>query len=112
VGLAAFDVEQRRLLWSQPADGQCNALAVAEQIGALLCGSENGHVYAYDLQTGIRTQRDLDYQFGPVRAVSVTPDGSRMVVGGGSVLGVCRASTRSRRRTTRRVTCSCSGADR
>jgi DNA-binding SARP family transcriptional activator/class 3 adenylate cyclase/WD40 repeat protein len=89
-GLAAFDVEQRTLLWSHPADGQCNALAVAEQIGALLCGSEDGHVYAYDLQTGTRVQRDLDYQLGPVRAVAVTPDGSRLVEAGGAVLSMWR----------------------
>jgi WD40 repeat protein len=89
-GLAAFDVERRRLLWSHPADQQCNALAVAEQINALLCGSEDAHVYAYDLATGARVEQDLDYQLGPVRALAVTPDGSRLVQAGGAVVAIWR----------------------
>jgi hypothetical protein len=89
-GIAAFDVEQRTLLWSRPPDQQCDALAVAELIGALLCGSYDAHVYAYDLATGARVEQELDHQLGPVRVLAVTPDGSRLVEAGGAVVGTWR----------------------
>jgi DNA-binding SARP family transcriptional activator/class 3 adenylate cyclase len=89
-GLAAFDLDARRLRWSRASEGQCNSLAVADAVGALLCGSEDGHVYSYDLETGTRVERGFDYQLGPVRSIAVAPDGSRVVAAGGSVLALWR----------------------
>lgn len=89
-GMAAWDLDTGRLRWSRTADGECNSLAVAPSLDVLLCGSESGRVRAYDLATGVRVARDLDYQFGPVRQLAVTADGSRLLEVGRRAVSVWR----------------------
>ena len=89
-GQAAWDLEAGELLWTRPPDTQCNALVVADAVGAVLCGSEEGRVWAYDLATGARTEGPFDYQFGPVRSLTLADGGAQLIEAGGSAVAFWR----------------------
>ena len=89
-GQAAWDLETGELLWTRPPDTQCNALVVADAVGAVLCGSEEGRVWAYDLATGARTEGPFDYQFGPVRSLTLADGGAQLIEAGGSAVAFWR----------------------
>ena len=89
-GQAAWDLETGELLWTRPPDTQCNALVVADAVGTVLCGSEEGRVWAYDLATGARTESPFDYQFGPVRSLTLADGGAQLIEAGGSAVAFWR----------------------
>lgn len=88
IGAVGWDISSGRLLWPHPASGQCDSIAVANMIGALLCGRDDGHVVAFDLLTGTTLARNFDYQQGPVTSLTIAHGGSVLIEGGGPVLAV------------------------
>lgn len=89
-GIDRFDVASGDSLWGgQIPTEQCNSYAVAELIGAVLCGEWSGRVLAFDIETGAELGRRFDSQLGDVCALAMNPDGTRFVeVAGCSVDGV------------------------
>jgi WD40 repeat protein len=83
LGIQAFDVESAAPVWDEPAsnggDNACNSYALAERVGAVLCGDWSGRVRALDLATGVEVRQRFDAQFGLICALAVSPDGDRLV---------------------------------
>jgi WD40 repeat protein len=77
-----YDVASGETRWTSrrpPEESSCNAWAVAERIGKLLCGEYTGRVIAFDLDTGVELGPLLDSQQGDICGLAVSPDGTRVV---------------------------------
>jgi DNA-binding SARP family transcriptional activator/WD40 repeat protein len=78
-GMERFALETGEPLWDGPVSTeQCNSYAVAERIGAVLCGEWSGRVVAFDLETGAEIGQRFDSQLGDVCALAISPDGNRL----------------------------------
>ncbi len=81
-GQLAVDLRGGRMLWVAGGDTSgvsgCHQLDVSTKVGAVYCATDTGQVVVRELDTGERSGRLLEPQFGEV--------GSLVVTGGGSIL--------------------------
>ena len=79
--VSTFDLEAGQRVTPEPAPmyPNCNAVAYAERIGAILCATWDGRVLAFDVATGAELSQRLDPQQGPVCGLALTADGTRLI---------------------------------
>jgi WD40 repeat protein len=88
-GTMAWDLVSGQVMWKEPTS-TCEMNALVAKLGALLCALRDGQMRTYGLADGLLLSTKFDYQQGDVRAADTTPDGTRLIVAGGSSLGVWR----------------------
>ena len=88
-GTLAWDLVSGQVLWKEPAP-TCGTITVIAKLDALLCALNDGHMRTYGLADGRLLPTKFDYQQGDVIVADTTPDGTRLIVAGGSSLGVWR----------------------
>jgi WD40 repeat protein len=76
----AYDLDSGKRLWrTSPATHACSGLALAERVGAVLCGESSGRVLTVDLATGVVLGQRFDTHLGGLADLLVTRDGSMLI---------------------------------
>jgi DNA-binding SARP family transcriptional activator/WD40 repeat protein len=88
-GLSRFDVATGRLAWVQRDGANCDAIAFAVFINALLC-SRNGRILVFDASTGVLRGEGFDYQQGLATTLALTDQGRELVEAGAGVITTWR----------------------
>jgi DNA-binding SARP family transcriptional activator/WD40 repeat protein len=87
-GISRWDLASGRLTWVQSSGGQCDSIAIAQAVNALLC-AHDGRVTAYDLGSGDRRGEAFDDQ-GANISMQMSKDGSELIEAGLNTLTVWR----------------------